>query len=87
MPSARAVSYTHLDVYKRQGLDTRVVHTVNDEYSLLAIYCQRPSESIKYSTDVYKRQIYDSISYLLLNYIVYAAWPEAWPPRVHNRLT
>ena len=31
--------------------------------------------------------IYDSISYLLLNYIVYAAWPEAWLPHVHNRLT
>ena len=27
-----AVSYTHLDVYKRQGLDTLVVHTVNDDY-------------------------------------------------------
>ena len=26
-----AVSYTHLDVYKRQGLDTLVVHAVNDE--------------------------------------------------------
>ena len=26
------VSYTHLDVYKRQGLDTLVVHAVNDEY-------------------------------------------------------
>ena len=56
---------SRLDVYKRQGLDTLVVHTVNDEYSLFAIYSKRPSESIKYSTwgagsythlDVYKRQ-------------------------------
>ena len=33
VPSDRsyAVSYTHLDVYKRQGLDTLVVHTVNDD--------------------------------------------------------
>ena len=29
---AGTVSYTHLDVYKRQGLDTLVVHAVNDEY-------------------------------------------------------
>ena len=32
------------------GLDTLVVHTVNDEYSLFAIYGKRPSESVKYST-------------------------------------
>ena len=38
------------------GLDTLVVHTVNDEYSLLAIYCQRLSESIKYSTWGVRRQ-------------------------------
>ena len=30
--SIGAVSYTHLDVYKRQGLDTLVVHAVNDDY-------------------------------------------------------
>ena len=29
---ALPVSYTHLDVYKRQGLDTLVVHAVNDDY-------------------------------------------------------
>ena len=50
------VSYTHLDVYKRQGLDTMVVNTVNDEYSLFAIYSKRPSESIKYSTWGVRRQ-------------------------------
>ncbi len=38
------------------GLDTLVVHTVNDEYSLLAIYCKRPSESVKYSTWGVRRQ-------------------------------
>ena len=32
---------------ERTGLDTLVVHAVNDHHSLLAIYCQRPSESIK----------------------------------------
>ena len=32
---------------ERTGLDTLVVHAVNDDHSLLAIYCQRPSESIK----------------------------------------
>ena len=35
---------------ERTGLDTLVVHAVNDEYSMLAIHCQRPSESVKYST-------------------------------------
>ncbi len=38
------------------GLDTLVVHTVNDEYSLFAIYCKRPSESVKYSTWGVRRQ-------------------------------
>ena len=38
------------------GLDTLVVHTVNDEYSLFAIYSKRPSESIKYSTWGVRRQ-------------------------------
>ena len=32
------------------GLDTLVVHALNDEYSMLAIHSQRPRESIKYST-------------------------------------
>ena len=32
---------------ERTGLDTLVVHAVNDDYSMLAIYCQRPSESVK----------------------------------------
>ena len=32
---------------ERTGLDTLVVHAVNDVHSLLAIHCQRPSESIK----------------------------------------
>ena len=47
----KPVSYTHLT-----GLDTLVVHTVNDEYSLFAIYSKRPSESIKYSTWGGRRQ-------------------------------
>ena len=38
------------------GLDTLVVHTVNDEYSLFAIYSKRPSESVKYSTWGVRRQ-------------------------------
>ncbi len=29
------------------GLDTLVVHAVNDDHSMLAIHCQRLSESIK----------------------------------------
>ena len=29
------------------GLDTLVVHALNDEYSMLAIYGQRQSESVK----------------------------------------
>ena len=32
------------------GLDTLVVHALNDEYSMLAIYGQRLSESVKCST-------------------------------------
>ena len=41
---------TDAEVRKRgeqTGLDTLVVHAVNDDHSLLAIHCQRPSESIK----------------------------------------
>ena len=42
------VSYTHLRKCGYQtGLDTLVGHTVNDEYSLFAIYGKRPSESVK----------------------------------------
>ena len=39
-----------------RGIDTLVVHTVNDEYSLFAIYGKRPSESVKYSTWGVRRQ-------------------------------
>ena len=58
---AKAAYWTVTDVEARKrgeqtGLDTLVVHTVNDEYSLLAIYSQRPSESIKYSTWGVRRQ-------------------------------
>ena len=41
---------TDTEVRKRgeqTGLDTPVVHAVNDDHSMLAIYCQRPSESVK----------------------------------------
>ncbi len=41
---------------ERTGLDTLVVHAVNDEYSLFAIYGKRPSESVKYSTWGVRRQ-------------------------------
>ena len=52
---AKAAYWTVTDVEARKrgeqtGLDTLVVHTVNDEYSLFAIYGKRPSESVKYST-------------------------------------
>ena len=58
---AKAAPWTKTDAQVRKrgeqtGLDTLVVHTVNDEYSLLAIYGQRPSESIKYSTWGVRRQ-------------------------------
>ena len=48
--------YVHRKCGYQTGLDTLVVHTVNDEYSLLAIHSQRPSESIKYSTWGVRRQ-------------------------------
>ena len=47
---------TDADARKRgdqTGLDTLVVHMVNDEYSLFAIYGKRPSESVKYSPGEY----------------------------------
>lgn len=59
MAKATFWSVTDADVRKRgdqTGLDTLVVHTVNDEYSLFAIYSKRPSESIKYSTWGVRRQ-------------------------------
>ena len=59
MAKATFWSVTDADVRKRgdqTGLDTLVVHTVNDEYSLFAIYSKRPSESVKYSTWGVRRQ-------------------------------
>ena len=58
---AKAAYWTETDTEARKrgeqtGLDTLVVHTVNDEYSLFAIYCKRPSESVKYSTWGVRRQ-------------------------------
>ena len=52
---AKAASWLVADAKVRKrgeqtGLDTLVVHAVNDDNSLLAIYCQQPSESIKLST-------------------------------------
>ena len=49
---AKAAHWTVVDAEVRKrgeqtGLDTLVVHAVNDDYSMLAIYCQRLSESIK----------------------------------------
>ena len=58
---AKAAPWTKTDAQVRKrgeqtGLDTLVVHTVNDEYSLFAIYGKRPSESVKYSTWGVRRQ-------------------------------
>ena len=52
---AKAATWTGTDAEARKrgeqtGLDTLVVHALNDDNSLLAIYCQQPSESIKLST-------------------------------------
>ncbi len=52
---AKAASWTNTDAEVRKrgeqtGLDTLVVHAVNDEDSLLAIHSQWPSESVKSST-------------------------------------
>ena len=49
---AKAAPWDNTDAHARKrgertGLDTLVVHAVNDHHSLLAIDCQRPSESIK----------------------------------------
>ena len=58
---AKAASWSVTDTEARKrgeqtGLDTLVVHTVNDGYSLLAIYGQRLSESVKYPTWGVRRQ-------------------------------
>ena len=50
MAKATFWSVTDADVRKRgdqTGLDTLVVHAVNDDYSFSAIYSRRPSESDK----------------------------------------
>ena len=52
---AKAASWLDTDAEVRKrgdqtGLDTLVVHAVNDEYSMLAIHSQRPREIVKYST-------------------------------------
>ena len=52
---AKAANWTVTDAHVRKrgdqtGLDTLVVHALNDEYSLWAIHSQRLSESVKYST-------------------------------------
>ena len=59
MAKAALWSVTDAEARKRgeqTGLDTLVVHTVNDGYSLLAIYGQRPSENVKYPTWGVRRQ-------------------------------
>ena len=58
---AKAATWTGIDAEVRKrgeqtGLDTLVVHAVNDDNSLQAIHSQRPSESIKYSTWGVRRQ-------------------------------
>ena len=49
---AKAIYWTITDAEARKrgeqtGLDTLVVHALNDDYSMCAIYCTRLSESIK----------------------------------------
>ena len=49
---AKAAPWDDTDAHARKrgeqtGLDTLVVHAVNDDYSLLATHRQRPSESDK----------------------------------------
>ena len=49
---AKAATWTSTDTEARKrgeqtGLDTLVVHALNDDYSMLAIHCQRLSESVK----------------------------------------
>ena len=52
---AKATNWNDTDTEVRKrgeqtGLDTLVVHALNDEHSLLAIHSQRLSESDKYPT-------------------------------------
>ena len=50
MAKAASWSITDVEIRKRgeqTGLDTLVVHALNDDYPMLAIYCQRLSESVK----------------------------------------
>ena len=49
---AKAALWTDTDAEARKrgdqtGLDTLVVHALNDDYSMCAIHCTRLSESIK----------------------------------------
>ena len=53
MAKAALWSVTDADVRKRgdqTGLDTLVVHALNDDNSMFAIHSKRPSESVKLST-------------------------------------
>ena len=52
---AKAAPWACTDAHARKrgeqtGLDTLVVHALNDGYSTFAIYCKCLSESIKYPT-------------------------------------
>ena len=52
---AKAAGWDFSDAEARKrgdqtGLDTLVVHAVNYDHSMLAIYSQRPREIVKYST-------------------------------------
>ncbi len=52
---AKAVIWLVTDAEARKrgdqtGLDTLVVHALNDVYSTYAIHCMCPSESVKYTT-------------------------------------
>ena len=49
---AKAASWANTDTHARKrgeqtGLDTLVVHALNDDHSMCAIHCTRLSESIK----------------------------------------
>ena len=49
---AKAIPWACTDAHARKrgeqtGLDTLVVHALNDDHSMCAIYCTRLSESIK----------------------------------------
>ena len=58
---AKATVWANTDTEARKrgeqtGLDTLVVHAVNDANSLLALQGQRPSESVKFATWGVRRQ-------------------------------